>query len=36
VRFRIQFDEKRWHEVGEASVDGTTWTRFMEMNLLRR
>jgi hypothetical protein len=36
VRFRIQFDEKRWHEVGEVSVGGTTWTRFMEMNLLRR
>lgn len=36
VRFTIHFDEKRWHEVGEVSVDGRTWSRFMEMNLARR
>jgi hypothetical protein len=36
VRFTIQFDGTRWHEVGDVSMDGTTWTRFMEMNLLRQ
>ena len=36
VRFTITFDERQWHEWGEASVDGTTWTRFMEMTLFRR
>ena len=25
-----------WHEIGEWSRDGTTWTRFMEMTLKRR
>ena len=25
-----------WHEIGETSRDGTTWTRFMEMTLKRR
>jgi hypothetical protein len=25
-----------WHEVGEWSRDGTTWTRFMEMTLKRK
>jgi hypothetical protein len=36
VRFTIKFDEQRWHEVGEASADGTSWYRFMEMTLRRR
>jgi len=36
VRFRIQFDEKRWHEVGEVSADGKIWNRFMEMILARQ
>jgi hypothetical protein len=35
IRFTIEFDEKRWHEVGEASGDGSTWRTFMEMNLER-
>lgn len=25
-----------WHEIGEWSRDGTTWTRFMEMTLKRK
>jgi hypothetical protein len=25
-----------WHEIGETSRDGTTWTRFMEMTLKRQ
>jgi hypothetical protein len=36
VRFTIKFDEKEWHEFGEVSSDGRTWTRFMEMTLFRR
>jgi hypothetical protein len=35
VRFTILFDAERWHEVGDVSVDGKTWNRFMEMNLVR-
>lgn len=35
VRFTILFDERRWHEVGEASADGNNWAKFMEMNLER-
>jgi hypothetical protein len=36
VRFTIKFDEKRWHEVGEASTDGKTWHKFLEMTLERQ
>jgi hypothetical protein len=36
VRFTIQFDEKRWHEVGEVSTDGKTWNKFLEMTLERQ
>ena len=36
VRFTIRFDEKRWYEVGEASMDGKTWNPFMEMTLERQ
>ena len=34
VRFTIKFDEKRWHEVGEASTDGKTWDRAGEKPVL--
>ncbi len=36
VRFTIQIDEKRWHEVGEVSPDGKTWSKFLEMTLQRQ
>jgi hypothetical protein len=36
VRFTIRFDEKRWHETGETSVDGKTWNKFLEMTLERQ
>lgn len=36
VRFTITFDERRWHEVGEFSPDGSSWVLFMEMSLLRQ
>ena len=36
VRFTIRFDEKRWHEVGETSVDGRTWNKILEMTLERQ
>lgn len=36
VRFQIRFDAKEWNEVGEASADGRTWNRFMEMKLTKR
>lgn len=36
IRFTMQLTpEGRWNEVGEASRDGTTWFKFMEMNLDR-
>jgi hypothetical protein len=35
VRFTILLDTMRWHEFGEASADGVTWSRFMEMTLTR-
>lgn len=36
IRFTMQFTaEGRWNEVGEASRDGQTWFKFMEMNLDR-
>ena len=36
VRFTIKFDKKRWHEVGEASTDGKTWHKFLEMTFERQ
>jgi hypothetical protein len=36
IRFTIKLDEKRWHEVGEASRDGKTWNQFLEMTLERQ
>ena len=36
VRFTIRFDEKRWHEAGETSLDGKTWNKFLEMTLERQ
>ena len=36
VRFTVtRTPEGRWHEVGEASRDGTTWMKFFEMSLVR-
>jgi hypothetical protein len=36
VRFTLRLTpEGRWNEVGEASRDGQTWFKFMEMNLER-
>lgn len=35
VRFTIRFDHERWREWGEASANGTDWTRFMEIDLGR-
>lgn len=36
VRFTLQLTpEGRWNEVGEASRDGQTWFKFMEMSLER-
>lgn len=35
VRYRVTLDADAWHEIGEFSRDGTTWTRFMEMTLAR-
>ena len=36
VRFTIQFDAQRWHEVGEMSADGKSWNKFLEMTLERQ
>jgi hypothetical protein len=36
VRFTIRLNEKgEWFEIGEASLDGTTWHKFFEMTLER-
>ncbi|HEU4829788.1 MAG TPA: hypothetical protein VFT04_11400 [Gemmatimonadales bacterium] len=36
IRFTVtHLPDDRWHEVGEASRDGTTWMKFFEMNLTR-
>jgi hypothetical protein len=35
VRYTIRFDAERWHEVGEFSADGATWSQFFEMELKR-
>jgi len=34
VRYKMQLTERgEWHEVGEASRDGATWSRFFEATL---
>jgi hypothetical protein len=36
VRYTIRLDaEGRWHETGESSRDGATWTQFFEMKLAK-
>ncbi len=36
VRYKIRLDaEGRWHETGDFSRDGTTWTPFFEMTLTK-
>lgn len=37
IRYRSEVTGDRWHEVGEASIDGgANWLRFFEMTLARR
>ena len=36
VRFAITLDATHWNEVGEVSADGKSWSRFMEMHLIRQ
>lgn len=36
IRFTIHLDGNRWHEIGEATRDGKTWYKFMEMTLQRQ
>lgn len=36
IRFTVRCSESTWQEVGEVSRDGTSWTRFLEMELTRR
>lgn len=36
VRYTMTLTDKgQWHEVGEYSLDGKTWTKFIEMTLTR-
>jgi hypothetical protein len=36
IRYTVRLTERgEWHEVGEASRDGATWHKFMEMTLAR-
>ena len=36
IRFTAKMDGKTWNEVGEVSLDGTTWLKFMEMTLQKQ
>ena len=33
MRFSIHVRDNQWHEIGESSRDGITWTQFFEMTL---
>ncbi|HNQ61492.1 MAG TPA: hypothetical protein PKJ62_03800 [Bacteroidia bacterium] len=33
LRYTIKLIDKKWHEVGEFSINGTQWTKFYEMTL---
>ena len=33
IRNTAKFGDGTWHEIGEFSRDGTTWTQMMELNL---
>jgi hypothetical protein len=35
IRYTIRVQDGRWHEVGESSRDGASWTQFFEMTLTR-
>lgn len=35
LRFTIRLKDGKWHETGERSADGSTWTRYIEMNLTK-
>jgi uncharacterized protein DUF1579 len=36
VKYTMTFTPKdEWHEIGEYSLDGKTWTKFLEMKLTR-
>lgn len=35
VRFTIHVTQDQWHEIGEASGDGSSWMKFMEIDLRR-
>lgn len=35
IRYTLQVEDDRWHEVGTFSADGETWTPFFEMTLTR-
>jgi hypothetical protein len=35
VRYTGTVKDGTWHELGEVSTDGTTWNKFLEMNLKR-
>jgi len=35
VRFTVELTPQSWREIGEVSVDGKTWNRFMEMTLTK-
>ena len=35
LRFTIRLADGKWQEIGERSVDGRTWTKYLEMNLTK-
>ena len=35
LRFTIRLEDGKWHETGERSADGATWTRYLEMSLTK-
>lgn len=36
IKFTLKFDGDIWHETGEFSMDGKTWTTIMDMTLKRQ
>ena len=36
IRFTLEVKENKWKEIGEVSLDGKTWRKFMEMNLTKQ
>ena len=36
IRYTIKIRDGKWNEIGEMSQDGENWTKFFEMNLVKK